>query len=186
MTTDDRGVYRIYGLMPGSYMVGVMPPAVGATSETRQLSDDEMRAAMMDLKRPATTPPPPWTRPGEAASFRRRRPDRCPPRRSQAARSTTRRSTTPAPSSSRTPRRSPSPSARKRPGIDFAMLMVPTSRIDGSVVLPDGTAPARVQISLATCVGQRQQRDAGHDPAGRQSSRRAASPRAATRSSRRS
>jgi hypothetical protein len=53
--TDDRGIYRAYGLQPGSYLVAAAPPGVmTGASEVRQLSTSEMQTAMADLRQPAT------------------------------------------------------------------------------------------------------------------------------------
>jgi len=51
--TDDRGIYRVFGLAPATYVVSAMPPANVAQSEIRQLSNADLQAAMSDLQRPA-------------------------------------------------------------------------------------------------------------------------------------
>jgi protocatechuate 3,4-dioxygenase beta subunit len=47
-TTDDRGAFRLYGLRPGNYSVMVTPPPIGSGSEVRQLSDQDLRAAVAE------------------------------------------------------------------------------------------------------------------------------------------
>ena len=47
-TSDDRGVYRLYGLPPGDYFVATVPPAVSA-ARTGALSTNEIEAALAAL-----------------------------------------------------------------------------------------------------------------------------------------
>lgn len=56
-TTDDRGTFRLYGLRPGSYSVMITPPAIGSGSEVRRLSDQELRAAVVEAGQAPSTPP---------------------------------------------------------------------------------------------------------------------------------
>ena len=55
--TDDRGTFRLYGLRPGNYSVMATPPPAGASSEVRQLSDQELRAAIADAGAAPSAPP---------------------------------------------------------------------------------------------------------------------------------
>jgi len=50
VTTDDRGVYRAWGLTPGTYVVMVSPPAAPAAPETRILSAREISDVLRDLQ----------------------------------------------------------------------------------------------------------------------------------------
>lgn len=55
-TTDDRGIYRLYGLPPGEYFVATSPPA--AAGRTGMLSTFEVEAALATLAgRPAGASP---------------------------------------------------------------------------------------------------------------------------------
>jgi protocatechuate 3,4-dioxygenase beta subunit len=157
MTTDDRGIYRIYGLQPGQYVVGITPPTSGAgTTETRLLSETEMRAALADLARrdatPTTQPASPSAPGGQDAG----------------------RTIAPAPPG---PRPDVPLSGRalglatvyfpgtvietdagvvnlvagqEATGIDFTLMYMPTSRIEGSIVMPDGQPATRAQLQLMT------------------------------------
>jgi protocatechuate 3,4-dioxygenase beta subunit len=56
--TDDRGVYRAFGLVPGAYVVSIAPPPFGG-AEVRQLSPAEIQTAVTSvtqagLSRPTT------------------------------------------------------------------------------------------------------------------------------------
>ena len=48
--TDDRGMYRIFGLLPGEYVVAVNPRVTG-TGEIGQRSESEMEATLSALQR---------------------------------------------------------------------------------------------------------------------------------------
>ena len=48
-TTDDRGTFRIYGLMPGEYVVAAMPRYAGAALDAIPAGD--MEAILADLRR---------------------------------------------------------------------------------------------------------------------------------------
>ncbi|HYN07064.1 MAG TPA: carboxypeptidase-like regulatory domain-containing protein [Vicinamibacterales bacterium] len=67
--TDDRGIYRAYGLMPGNYVVSVVPPPQGG-SEIRQLSQSDLQAAMNDMRQQpgAAAPARPAGTPADAGS----------------------------------------------------------------------------------------------------------------------
>ena len=47
MLTDDRGMFRVYGVRSGTYVMVANPPTTTST-EIRQLSDQEMRAAIAE------------------------------------------------------------------------------------------------------------------------------------------
>lgn len=50
--STDEGIYRLYGLPPGDYVVAVSPR--DNPGELRAMTDDEMRAALADLQRVST------------------------------------------------------------------------------------------------------------------------------------
>jgi len=112
-----------------------------------------MRAAVMDLKRPAPSPPPSTDTAGRGRTIPPAPPGPLPvaPLSGRAINY----ATVYYPGTVVEQDAGPIAVAvgQETAGIDFAMQMVPTSRIDGSIVLPDGSAPARVQISLATWSG---------------------------------
>jgi hypothetical protein len=62
-TTDDRGVYRIYGLMPGDYVVSSMMPPGVRQSDVTALSGAQIDDALVELQR--------RTRPGSPAGAAR-------------------------------------------------------------------------------------------------------------------
>ena len=109
--TDDRGVYRIYGLAPGDYVVGAAaraPGLNGSSGELRLVGDGnvERTVSFASTFFPGT------------------------PFASNAAVITLGR-------------------GEERTGIDFALSLVPTARVEGIVTLPDGTpAPTGTQVNL--------------------------------------
>ena len=64
-TTDDRGVYRLFGLLPGEYVVAAVPRVTGS-GEIGSRSAAEMDATLLALQRRAGrsgSPPPPGAAP---------------------------------------------------------------------------------------------------------------------------
>jgi hypothetical protein len=133
VVTDDRGVYRIFGLAPGDYLVSVPSVAFGS-QDMRMVTADELRWAERSV--------------GDAA----------------AAGGTAPPTLSPAPAGSTTMAYSPvyfpgttvvgeatlvtlGP-AEERAGVDFALLLVPTSVIKGRVIDTEGRPQANVAIAL--------------------------------------
>jgi uncharacterized protein (DUF2141 family) len=123
---DDRGIYRIYGLPPGDYVVGAAwrPNYLGTNTELRLTSDVDVRSAAGAESDPAVSPSsdravalastfyPGTTVPGEAAMVT-------------------------------------VGGGEERAGIDFPLRVVPTARIAGTLIAPDsGQIPSGLQVSL--------------------------------------
>ncbi|MEZ5316428.1 MAG: carboxypeptidase regulatory-like domain-containing protein [Vicinamibacterales bacterium] len=131
--TDDRGEYRFFGLMPGEYVVMASAPARG-TSDLRQLSTDDVQSVVADLRtlaapepgggaKPATDTKPLGGRPvGFAPLYY--------PGTPVAAEASPVRVV----------------AGQEAAGIDVAMRLVPTAKIHGTVVGPDGQPRAGVQL----------------------------------------
>jgi hypothetical protein len=136
-TTDDRGMYRLYGLPPGEYIVAASPRHANV-GEIRASTDAEIRAALAALQQPATPapsagqplPPPkehvtvgfaPVYFPGSATA-------------------------TGASTISLGP-------GEERSGIDFPLQIVRTAKIEGMVVVPSGMNPQSVTLTMVP-VGQ--------------------------------
>ena len=138
-STDDRGAYRVFGLLPGSYVVTAMAPGqIRGNSELRQLSAQELQAAMSDLARPAPPSPGPSAQ-GAGANASAPPMGRTvgyaqvyyPGTLDQAGAAAL-----------------PVTAGQELNGIDFPMRLVATARIDGTVMGLDGRPAAGVQISL--------------------------------------
>jgi hypothetical protein len=120
-STDDRGVYRIYGLAAGDYYVAASARGLGGVSagEVRLTSDVDVREA----SRPTAAPPPMKTVAFAPAYF---------PHATSVSQASV---------VSLRP-------GEERDGVDFALQLVPTARVEGSVTLPDGGVPAGAELNL--------------------------------------
>jgi hypothetical protein len=107
--TDDRGVYRIYGLAPGDYFVSAGPSGSALSLQdalTAQSDGRERHVALASTYYPGTAVPL------EAAPIH------------LAA-------------------------SEERTDVDFALEIVPSAQVDGTLMMPDGTAPPpAAQLSL--------------------------------------
>jgi protocatechuate 3,4-dioxygenase beta subunit len=126
--TDDRGMYRVYGLQPGDYIVSVVAQQL---TDVRPVSDEEIRwaksrinAGPMSLAAPTPQPPPAQTVGYAPVYF----PGTADP---LAATTITLRA------------------GDERSGVDVPVMFVPTSKIEGIVVDADGRPVPQAQINLA-------------------------------------
>ena len=122
-TTDDRGVYRIFGLAAGDYFVSALARDTGGMTagDLRLTSDADVREALAGTSRAAATPPrmvalAPGYYPSGASV-------------SQASAVSLR-------------------AGEERTGVDFALQLVRTAPVEGSVTLPDGGVPDGAEIAL--------------------------------------
>ncbi len=123
---DDRGVYRLYGIAPGEYVIALQ---VFANDGLHQITPDVLQAAQRAMTAGAAAPAEsgsstqgptvgyapvyfPGTVELAAAGIIKVGPD------------------------------------EEKSGVDFALQLVPTAEIDGVVVAPDGQPTARVQVQL--------------------------------------
>jgi hypothetical protein len=126
-TTDDRGMYRIYGLAPGEYLVAVTGWSGFSSGEWRSVTPEEVSWAQRAGTAATDTTPPPPRAPalGYAPIYYPGTPDAM--------------SATPVVVTA----------GDERLGIDFAIRAVATSRIEGSVTEPDGQPAAQnVQVRV--------------------------------------
>jgi hypothetical protein len=139
-TTDDRGVYRIYGLPAGDYVV-MASPRLGAPGDIQLMTDADIRAALDELQMPAVQ-----SRPGVGAG---QAPSALQPQvtprtvgyapvyfpgttmQSQAATVTL-------------------GVGEERSGVDFALQLVGTAKVEGTIVTPEGITPQSVSITMIT------------------------------------
>lgn len=139
--TDDRGVFRIYGLMPGEYIVSAFAPLGQgpSTPEIKAVTEADVRRAMNEVRTPASSS----------------RPGMMPPGAPSAA--------APASDGSETIAYAPiyypgvmfaSQATRltldageERGGIDVQMQLVPTAKIEGTVTAPSGV-PGQVSVNM--------------------------------------
>jgi carboxypeptidase family protein len=134
--TDDRGAYRFFGLMPGKY--AIVSPRPALSGEMSRPSSQDVDSTLADLQtrfgRSGIVPAAPPRRAGET------NPQRWPvvapapifyPGTASAADATSINVSV----------------GEERTGVDFAVSLVPTSSIEGTVVHPEGS-PASVQLVI--------------------------------------
>src|SRR5579862_1471899 len=131
--TDDRGTYRVYGLPPGSYLISATLSAANGTS-VRLTTDDEVKwaerraqaaATGMAMPSDAALPPPPQ---GQAVAY-------TPVYYPGVVDPQTATLVTLGP-------------AEERGGIDFGLRLVPTAKVQGTVLGLDGHPAQGVQLQL--------------------------------------
>jgi hypothetical protein len=135
-TTDDRGVYRIYGLPPGDYVVSVSP-RLSVSGEVRPITEEEITWARQQMQ-PSGAAPTAGAAPASAIS--------APPRPGQAVAYAPvyyAGATDPASASLVT-----LTAGQERSGVDFNVQFVATARISGTVVDQNGQPPLSAQMNV--------------------------------------
>jgi hypothetical protein len=131
LPTDDRGMYRIYGLPAGEYVVSATAPT---NSNAPLVTQDEIEwaralaaataASSTAARPPAATPPPPGPPVGFAPVYF---PGTAEPSRAMVLTLT---------------------EGEERSGVDFSMRSVALSKIDGVVLDPSGQPAQSIQVML--------------------------------------
>jgi 5-hydroxyisourate hydrolase-like protein (transthyretin family) len=131
--TDDRGVYRIFGLAPGDYLVSVPTVAFGS-QDMRMVNAEELRWADKTVSDAALAggAAPPVLSPAPAGSSTMAYSPVYFPGTTVVAEATV---VTLGP-------------GEERAGVDFGLLLVPTAVLKGRVVDTDGRPQANVSIAL--------------------------------------
>ena len=120
--SDDRGVYRIYGLPAGDYLVRAVPSSASIPQDVQATTDLDVHHARTSA---AGSPAPPDRRVAFAPTYFPGTPLAL-----QAA-----------PVSLRP--------AEERSEVDFALQLVATARVDGTITMPDGSpASSSTQVTL--------------------------------------
>jgi hypothetical protein len=131
VTTDDRGVYRIFGLAPGDYLVTV--PAAGLfTQDMRQMTAAELQWADKTVAGAGPVPSPSTVDPAPAGGPTVAYSPVYYPGTTVAAEASL---VTLGPS-------------EERGGVDFGLLLVPTAQIKGRVIDTDGRPQGGLALSL--------------------------------------
>jgi hypothetical protein len=133
--TDDRGVYRAFGLAPGTYLIqsgGTLESSLFGAVEVRQVSADEVRWAERAIGTPsgpaapgAAGPPPPSSRPTAYAAVY------YPGTGDLAAAALVTVGL-----------------AEERTGLDFVMTAVPTAVVSGHIIGLEGGPPTGATLVL--------------------------------------
>lgn len=142
VTTDDRGEFRIFDLLPGEYIIGAISPARTAVADTLRRSDAEVDAilARLRMRSPATaTPASVPAIPGPS------------PPTSPPASSTMAPVFYPGTSILADAARVGLAAGEERAGLDFAMRAVPVSALEGTITSDLPVLPAyQINITPAT------------------------------------
>jgi len=135
-TTDDRGMYRLFGLTPGEYVISATPRDSGR-GNLKQMNDALLRTAQQTLRPNTTT-----IGAGQAAA-------QAPTPDSEV------------PTVGFTPMYYPGTmlptdgalvtvgAGEEREGVDIQLRVVRTSRVSGKVITPAGVAPGEVSLTIA-------------------------------------
>jgi uncharacterized protein (DUF2141 family) len=130
-STDDRGTYRIYGIAPGEYLVRLESP-FSLPGDLRQTTDQSMQAALQQFR---STPG------GAAPAAAVQKPVQGP----TVAYAPTFYPGSPSPASATTVKLA---TGEERAGVDMQLQLVPTARIEGIVVGPNGLPAPDAQLSV--------------------------------------
>jgi uncharacterized protein (DUF2141 family) len=150
--TDDRGIYRIYQLQPGEYIVNALPRNMTA-GDLRQTLATEVESLMQQVQQSGGGR---GDLAGLAAGRGAALGERLTELQLQLEQTEQERSAAYAPVYY-PGTTSPSSAAtvtlgvgEERAGVDFQLQLVPTARVEGTVVGPDGTVPQGTQVALAS------------------------------------
>ena len=142
-STDNRGIYRVYGLQPGEYVVAATPRNTSTTDEVRMRAEVEaMRTAAQNM--------------GDArAAEARQLVERVQAMQAQVAAATADEPTTgyapvyyPGTTSPASAASVNVGVAEEKSGVDFQLQLVPIANIEGVVVTASGPAAQNVQLTL--------------------------------------
>jgi hypothetical protein len=146
--TDDRGIYRIYGLQPGDYLVGATPRNTGAQSDLERMQS-ELQSVQAQAGRAAQLDEAVVRELTMRASMLRQQLSEMPDEAATGYAPVYYPGTT-APGEAATVSVAP---AEEKIGIDFQMQRVPVGRIEGLVVNGTGQALQNMQVMLASRSG---------------------------------
>lgn len=142
-STDDRGIYRIYALQPGEYVVCAVPrqnASVGQSLDQMRTELVAMRAATAQMNAEQARALEERMRAVEAQIAAQ--PETEEPRTGYAPVCYPGTTMTSAAVSI------PLGIGQERSGVDFQLQLVPVARVEGTVVSPAGSSPRNLQIQL--------------------------------------
>jgi hypothetical protein len=151
--TDDRGIYRFFGLPPGEYVVTASPRIT--VGEVRAMTDGEIRAIMQALQQQQAQAArqaqsfgqkPPVTSVNPAQAGAAATPPASDDEKVTVAYAPVYYPGTTAASSALTVTIG---AGEERTGLDFPLRLVRTTTVEGMVALPPGVTPQSVQLSMA-------------------------------------
>jgi hypothetical protein len=147
-STDDRGIYRIYGLQPGEYIVAATPRNASSADEAR------MRAEVEAMRARAESMAAAGSAGGAGAAEARQLLEKVETLQAQAPAQPDETTSGYAPvyyPGTTSPASASSVNvgvAEEKAGVDFQMQLVPIARVEGVVVTANGPAAQNVQVTL--------------------------------------
>ncbi len=144
IVTDDRGIYRAFGLPPGKDVVAAGASDLAVTQLT-QFSDAEMDEILARLQRRSAGAAPPAATPGAAARPPQPRPEPTPPPATYGY-APIYYPGTPDPDQASTIALE---DGEERAGIDIGLQLVRTVAIGGHVSIGTGALPSSTQVTIA-------------------------------------
>ncbi len=151
-TSDDRGIYRIYGIAPGEYLVVASAPAIAASA--RRITPADVANGLSALRAAA----PPGASPGRAGSTNPTRAGGPPapsgpvPGRAAAGAAFAPVYFPGTPDLSRAATVTVT-AGEERSGVNIRMDYVPLALVEGAIYAADGTPAANVQVTLQRTSG---------------------------------
>lgn len=139
VVTDDRGVYRAFGLVPGRYVVRAGGTDRTATSVS-QFTDAEMDAILAKLRQRPSSAAPQTPQPGAATS--------APPATAAAAAFSFAPIYFPGTTDPDAAETLTLAEGEERSGVDIDIQLVRISSVAGRVMTPDGAMPGSITLTL--------------------------------------
>jgi protocatechuate 3,4-dioxygenase beta subunit len=148
-TTDDRGVYRIFGLGPGEYVISATPRDSGR-GDIQQVTEADLRAAQQAMQpgAPQTQRPPQVSASIVSANATGNANLAAPPRNVDGPTvgfTTMYFPGTPNPADAQLVAVA---AGEERGGTDLQLRLIHTARVDGVISIPQGVAPQSVNLLL--------------------------------------
>jgi hypothetical protein len=130
--TDDRGMYRAFGLAPGSYVVVALPQLTYGPAELHAMTPAEIDAALRSLQTPQKPGTPPAAADTRSSPRRMYVPVFHPQTTSQSDAATIKAG-----------------AGDDIGGIDVTLMLVSAVNIEGQVLRPDGASLAGTQVIIS-------------------------------------
>ena len=151
--TDDRGAFRLYGLAAGEYVLSISPAMVGG-GDVRQMSNEDIRFAMADVKQSAPAAAPNPTGPARGAGASGVAPGNPAPPGPFGGKPVGLAAVyypgTLVPEEAATIRVA---SGQEVTNIDVPLRLLPTARVSGTISMPNGGPAAGVQVMVLPVAG---------------------------------
>lgn len=147
--TDDRGLYRLFGLPPGEYIVTASPRTI--SGEVRAMTETEIRAVMQALaqqqaaKQAAQTPSIGGANPSQPGAAKPQTPPQPDTDKVTVTYAPVYYPGTPLATSASTVTLG---AGEERAGVDFPLRLVRTTTVEGTVIVPAGIPPQSVQLQM--------------------------------------